>query len=542
MAVPEQPTPLAPESASSRKKRGVVVGAAFAAAAIAVGVSVFTSADSPSTDGSAGGGHASYDDTALAKFYTQDVNWGPCTGFEAGGNKISYGLQCARITVPVDYDDPDGDSAEIAISRARATGDRIGSVLMNPGGPGASGLRLAAYGYLTPLGERFDVVGFDPRGIGASTPSIQCFNDEERDADRQELDLDNSPAGIEEQEEETRDYIDKCFERSGEDFLEHVGTYEVVRDMDIIRGALGDEKLNYVGISYGTRIGATYAETFPTRVRAMVLDGAVNPAQDQRESSIKQWTGFQKAFDEYVADCVTKPTCPLGTDPAGAIQAYRALVDPLVEKSAATEDPRGLGFNDAQTGTIQALYSPELWDKLTDGLTELQQGKGDTLLELADSYMERREDGTYANQTDATTAIRCVDKPAETDRAKLGQLDTDVRKIAPFLDDGRGTGLAPLGTCAMWPVPPTSTPHEVHAEGAPNIVVVSTTQDPATPHQAGIDLANQLGGSLITYEGTQHGAFLSDISCVDDAALAYLFDLTTPAEGLVCEADAEEAK
>ncbi|NMN94960.1 alpha/beta hydrolase [Antrihabitans stalactiti] len=537
MSIPDQPPPPTPEQPSSappkKSKRGLLF--AFVAlaivAAVVIGFVIFKLVTKDDKSDAAPAG--------LEKYYTQTVDWGPCKGYEAGGSRISFGLQCARIDVPVDYDNPDGDQAKIAISRTRATGKKIGSVLINPGGPGASGLRLAGLGIGTEIGERFDVIGFDPRGIGASTPTIKCLDDKEKDADRQDLDIDNSPAGIKEQEDETKRDVEKCVERTGKDFLAHVGTREVAHDMDVIRGALGDEKLTYIGISYGTHIGSVYAETFPDKVRAMVLDGAVNPAEDVRESRIKQWTGFQKAFDKFAAKCAEKPDCPLGTDPAQAVAAYRALVNPLIEKPATTQDPRGLGYNDAITGTIQALYSPELWDKLTTGLTELKANpqKGDALLALSDDYLDRREDGTYANQDDAHTAVLCVDKPAETDRAELGELDTEIRKVAPFTDDGHGTGAAPLGSCALWPVPPTSQPHEITVKGLPDIVVVSTTGDPATPYQAGVDLAKQLGGSLITVEGTQHGGTFSEIACVDDAVLAYINDLTKPAEGLTCKAD-----
>lgn len=524
---------VATEKSSGSNRTKAVLGGLVLLVAIAV-VAALVVVLVQRKDSEAGAAGA-VDTKALDKFYSQKIDWGPCAGFEAGGSKISYGLQCARVTVPVDYDDPDGDTAQIAISRSRATGEKTGSILLNPGGPGASGLRLGGLGIGTELGEHFDVVGFDPRGIGASTPTVKCETGPELDADRASNDdLDNSPAGIEKQEADTRKDVDKCVERTGKDFLAHVGTHEVVRDMDVIRGVLGDEKLTYLGISYGTFLGSTYAETFPDKVRAMVLDGAVNPNQDARESKLKQTAGFQKAFDDYAAACAKQPACPLGADPAGANAAFRALVDPLVEQPAATKDPRGLSFSDAHTGVVQALYSQESWQDLTDGLRELSEGRGDKLLEFADTYLDRRKDGTYSSQNDANTAVQCVDKQPVTDRAQIGQLDTDIRKAAPFLDDGRGTGLGSLGACAMWPVQPTSKPHEIKAPGLPKVVVVSTTDDPATPYQAGVDLAKQLGATLVTYEGTQHGATFSGIKCVDDAIYAYLEDLKLPEEGLTC--------
>ncbi|NLE79972.1 MAG: alpha/beta hydrolase [Rhodococcus sp.] len=469
----------------------------------------------------------------LEEFYSQAVNWGSCEGFSTDGSDLS-GFDCARITVPLDYADPDGATAEIALSIATATGDKIGSLLVNPGGPGASGLGTAVVTEGTPVAERFDTIGFDPRGIGASTPSVRCLDADETDARRQDLDIDMSPAGIAQSEAENREYARKCAERSGAELLAHVGTYEVVRDMDVIRSVLGDEKLNYLGYSYGTRLGSTYAETFPERVRAMVLDGALDPQQDPVEEVILQAAGFQKAFDAFVADCVTSADCPLGTDPAAADERFRSLVAPLVDKPAETTDPRGLSYADAITGVQQALYSPRLWGLLRGGLSSLVDGTGDALLHLADMYEGRAEDGTYSNLNDAFNAIRCADDPPEMDRGVLGEADTRFRQVAPFLDDGRGTGSAPLDICAFWPTPSTNQPHAIDAPGVPPIVVVSTTEDPATPYQAGVDLAAQLGGVLVTYRGTQHTVVFDGEECVDDVVADYFVDLAVPRTGLAC--------
>ncbi|MEU1986179.1 alpha/beta hydrolase [Nocardia sp. NPDC019395] len=471
----------------------------------------------------------------LSRFYNQAPEWGSCAGYTEPGEGLPPAAQCARIEVPVDYADPGGPTAQLALSRLRATGAPIGSLLLNPGGPGMSGLSTVSIGGGTPVAERFDRVGFDPRGVGASTPAVACLTPPEADAERAENPEPNTPEGIAADETENREYADRCMERTGPDLLAHIGTREVVQDMDIIRAVLGDPKLNYLGYSYGTRLGAAYAERFPGNVRAMVLDGAIDPAQDPVDESLRQAAGFQQAFDAYAADCVRAPDCPLGTDPAQVIPRFRALVDPLWDKPAATTDPRGLSYDDAITGVQQTLYGADFWPVLTVGLTELAQGRGDTLLQLADLYNGRRDDGSYSNLTDSFNAIRCVDDPRVTDRAVAGRQDAEYRAAAPFLDDGRGTGAAPLELCAGWPVPNTSQPHEISAPGLPETVVVSTTGDPATPYQAGVDLAGQLDAALITHEGDSHTVvFNGGAACVDDAVVSYLVDLKSPPEGLRC--------
>ena len=418
------------------------------------------------------------------------VAWGPCRQSE----DLPADAQCGSITVPVDYAKPDAASAQIALIRFPATGQRIGSLVINPGGPGESGIDAAASlleSLPTAVRQRFDLVGFDPRGVGSSTPA-------------------------------------------GTEFLANVGTVNVAKDLDRIRAALGEEKLTYLGYSYGTLIGSAYAEAFGDKVRAMILDGAVDPTADPVQSNIDQAASFQKAFNDYAADCAKKPDCPLGSDPAKAVDVYKSLVDPLVSKPARTKDPRGLGYSDAVTGTITALYSPSIWKHLTDGLRELTRGRGDTLLILADSYMERDEQGRYSNSNDALIAINCVDEPAVTDRAKVADEDRREREVAPFLSYGQFTGQAPLSTCAFWPVPPTSTPHRPSVIGLPPVLVVSTTNDPATPYQAGVDLARELGGRLLTFNGTQHTVVFEGDACVDGYAQEYLIDLTLPPAGAAC--------
>ena len=470
----------------------------------------------------------------------QPVQWGPCRTAGGGGGDalpIPAGAQCGQIGVPVDYAKPDGDVASLALIRFPATGQKIGSLIINPGGPGESGIEAAASlvgNVPAEVRRRFDRVGFDPRGVGASSPALWCNSDEDNDKLRADPQVDYSPAGVEHIESQTKAFIQRCVDKMGKDFLANVGTTSVAKDMDAIRVAVGDDKLTYLGYSYGTRIGAAYAEAYPDKVRAMILDGAVDPNADPIEADLNQAAAFQQAFNDYAADCAKDPTCPLGTDPAKAVQVYRDMVDPLVDKPMRTADPRGLGYSDAIIGTIMALYSPNLWRHLTQALTEMSNGRGDTMLALADMYMRRDPQGRYTNATDARIAVNCVDQPAVTDRDKVIEEDRRMREMAPFMSYGEFTGHAPLSTCAFWPVPPTSTPHSVSAPGLPPVLVVSTTNDPATPYKAGVDLAKQLGGALLTFNGTQHTVVFQGETCVDNYAAAYLVDLKLPPPGATC--------
>ena len=469
----------------------------------------------------------------------EPVAWTNCGPAGGGGEAlpIPAGAQCGKIAVPVDYARPDGPTATLALIRFPATGEKVGSLLINPGGPGESGIEAAA-GIVENLPrsvrERFDLVGFDPRGVGASTPALWCNSDADNDRLRADPQVDYSPQGVQRIEGETKAFVQRCVDKMGTEFLANMGTASVVKDLDALRAAVGDEKLNYVGYSYGTRIGSAYAETFPDRVRAMILDGAVDPNADPIQSDIDQAAAFQQAFNDYAADCAQNPDCPLGTDPAKAVDVYRGMVDPLVDEPASTRDPRGLSYGDALIGTIMALYSPSLWRHLTQGLTEMTSGRGDTLLALADMYMRRDAQGRYTNATDARIAVNCVDQPPISDRAKIVEEDRQLREAAPFMSYGDFTGHAPLSACAFWPVPATSTPHAVSAPGLPPVLVVSSTGDPATPYQAGVDLAKQLGGALLTFNGTQHTVVFQGEQCVDDYAAAYLVDLTLPPPDATC--------
>ncbi|WP_304502957.1 alpha/beta hydrolase [Candidatus Mycobacterium methanotrophicum] len=469
---------------------------------------------------------------AIAPTARATVNWGNCGRFVQHPDDVPT-AQCTTIPVPIDYDNPGAGQAQLAVIRIPATGSRIGVLLVNPGGPGASavdmvvamGAQLAG----SEVSRRFDLVGFDPRGVGHSTPPLRCQTDAEFDAYRREPMVDYSPPGVAHIEAVYRQLAQRCLNRNGSAFLENVGTASVARDMDLVRQALGDEQINYLGFSYGTELGTAYVERFGDHVRTMVLDGVIDPSVGPIEGNVNQQAAFQTAFNDYAADCARSADCPLGTDPNQWDSRFHQLVDPLVGKPAHTSDPRGLGYADATTGTINALYTPQFWKFLTSGLLGLQRGTdpGDLLM-LADEYYGRDSHGHYDNSQDAFNAVRCVDAPEPTDPAAWVDADRRIRQVAPALSYGQFTGYAPRDLCALWPVPATSAPAPAEPVAPGKVVVVSTTHDPATPYQAGVDLARELGAPLITYEGTQHTVVFNGDQCVDDAVVRYLVDGVPP--------------
>lgn len=466
------------------------------------------------------------------------ANWGSCAPQVDNAAEVP-GAQCTMLTVPIDYDNPADGTMQLAVIRIPAGGERVGSLLINPGGPGSSAINTAvSMGAAlagSPLNDSFDLVAFDPRGVGYSAPTLRCRTDAEFDAWRREPMVDYSPVGITRIEAVTKRFVEQCTARMGTKVLAHVGTREAARDMDEVRKILGEEQINYLGFSYGTRIGTEYVNNFGDRVRTMVLDGAIDPSADPVQQTVDQMAGFQRAFDDYAADCARSTDCPLGTDPAGAVARYRALVDPLAVRPARTADPRGLSYADAITGTVNALYTPQYWKFLTSGLLGLTRGTdpGDLLM-LADEYQGRDRRGHYTNDQDAFNAIRCVDAPWSNDPAVWAAADKQMRQVSPFSSYGQFTGHAPRDICSFWPVPATSKPLAAAPAKPGQVVVVSTTGDPATPYQAGVNLARQLDASLLTFEGTQHTAVFNGYECVDVAILDFLIDGVSPPSGLRC--------
>lgn len=446
--------------------------------------------------------------------------------------------QCGVLEVPVDHAQPDGETAQVALLKAPATGSEPqGSLVLNPGGPGFPGtdfaVTIAQVWADTPVTESFDLIGFDPRGVGQSVPAIDCYTDEERAADAplsvfdsgtHELDADGAAA-----------LYEQCAERTGSaELLDHIGTRDVAQDLDVLRAALGDEQLSFLGVSYGTRLGAVYAEMYPDRVRALVLDGAMDPTLSSQERRVQQFTAFQDSFEQMGRACTEQPDCPLGDDPERVTEEFQALAQPLIEDPAPAGEGRELSFTQAIGAVTIGLYSEETQAVVMAGIAELRQGRGDTLLGLSDAYLGRTPEGEYDDANEATFAINCLDEDRLTpDQA--GELKRAVVGAAPFLDTGVPVG-SPHDGCEGWPVQPSlEAPYATDIEGLPDTLTVSVTGDPATPHEGGIVLAEVLGGSLLTVEGNQHGATIVRNACVQDAVASYLVDLESPEPEATCE-------
>jgi pimeloyl-ACP methyl ester carboxylesterase len=463
----------------------------------------------------------------LARFYDQEPTWGPCA---------DPGFECTRVEVPLDYEDPDGRTARIAMLRIPARGERIGSLLYNPGGPGQSGTSVLATMLAKPLaagpiGEGFDVVGFDPRGIGASTPALDCHTDAERGDDAMFVWL----RAEDWTQAQTRGLAERCAERSGGmDVLEHVGTRDAARDMDILRSVLGDDQLSFLGQSYGTRLGAVYAEEFPRAVRAMVLDAPMDPAVGTAERYTALFATFQERFDDLAAFCATDPACPLGTEPARATEEFQSIVRPLLDAPVPAMNGRTLGFDGAIEGLMAGLYTEDAYPALVQGIAELATGRGGILTALRDVYVGRGPDGSYTNWVEAFQGVNCLDEQRRTPDEETA-LKRAWYDAAPFLDPGRPVGET-HDRCEHWPGRPTlGFPHADGIQGLAPTLTVAATGDPATPYEGGISLAESLGGSLLTVDAAQHGSvLLSGNACVDGIVADYLTTLRTPPDGARC--------
>jgi pimeloyl-ACP methyl ester carboxylesterase len=475
--------------------------------------------------------------TGPAPAATGPARWQPCddTAEEITGGRQNSGFRfsCATVRVPQDWAHPGRGTFDLALMRARSTDQarRTGSLLVNPGGPGASGIELAAYlSYAVPadVARRFDLVGFDPRGVGRST-EVACVPDRTKDqlaaADPDPV-TDTAFRGL---VELWRPAAAACGRRYGST-LGLFSTEQTARDLDAVRAAVGDAKTTYLGYSYGTLLGAVYARLFPRRIRALVLDGAVDPTADQVTSAEGQAAGFERAFDDFAADCRRRgDACPIGPDARATVT--RVLTEVRARPPRA-RDGREVTAGYATTAIVASLYSQSQWTTLGRAVADLGDGDGRRVLSLADEYNQRREDGTYSNVLEANTAVTCADEATPASVSEARRLQGEWRARYPLFGAALATSLL---NCAVWPG--THDPYPAGpARGAPPIVVVGTTGDPATPYRNTARLAALLGtGVVLTWEGEGHTAY-PQTTCVARAVDAYLLRLEVPRPGLRCPA------
>ncbi|MFN0095697.1 MAG: alpha/beta hydrolase [Dehalococcoidia bacterium] len=444
----------------------------------------------------------------------EPIAWRACGG----------GFDCARFAVPLDYDDRGGKSIELALIRLPATDQdaRIGSLFANPGGPGASGVefvRAWARGLADEVRAKFDIVGWDPRGIGESSP-VSC-NDNLKALISIDLAPD-SEAEFDAFAREQRSLNELCAARHG-DILPHLGTNDVARDLDRMRQAVGDPGLTYVGYSYGTEIGQAYAALFPGNVRAMVLDGAVDLAQDPDTRTLVQAAGFERALANFLADCAERSCIEGYADPAEGVRELlrRADAGPIPARTADRPAREGEAFY----GLITPLYQRLAWGILGRAISEALEGDASRLVQLTDTYFDRQRDGRYSNQFEANLAVNCVDQAATklpTTWPAYQESAARFALTAPTFGAYVANGLF----CDRWGAKPDPLGPASGYSGPP-LVVVSTTGDPATPYEWGAAVAEQLGASLITFGGEGHTAYGRD-DCVDGLVNAYLLRLETP--------------
>jgi pimeloyl-ACP methyl ester carboxylesterase len=459
----------------------------------------------------------------LEPFYQQVLSWASC------GNN----LQCADAKAPLDWASPSTGSIKLALVRQPATsGHAKGSLLVNPGGPGGSGYDFIKesvdYATSARLQAQFDIVGFDPRGVNRSS-AVKCYENP-KDLDAYIYDIPKgepgSDAWITELEKSSQDFGAACLKYTGA-LLGHVDTISAARDLDLLRAVLGDKKLNYLGYSYGTLLGATYAELYPKNTGRLVLDGALDPTVSPFELSVTQAKGFEHALRAFLAQCPTLKGCPFGKDVDAAMKTVRAILDGLDASPLRAKDGRELGSGAMFAAIIYPLYSVDNWPYLVSLFSSVMHGDPEIAFVLADGYNDRNKDGSYTtNSTEAFTAVNCLDYPSDANVATIRAEAVKLEQAAPVF----GHVMAYGGTeCFNWPFAPTRTAGEITAAGSAPIIVVGTTGDPATPYPWAQHLAAMLQeGHLVTYKGEGHTAYNKSNSCVNDAVDDYFIDGTVP--------------
>jgi pimeloyl-ACP methyl ester carboxylesterase len=465
-------------------------------------------------------------EAGLSDFYSQRIDWEPC--------ETNTDQDCGTLTVPIDYADPGGDTIDLALLRVPATGSRVGSMVVNPGGPGAPGTSYAAAAgrvFRQPLLDGFDIVGFDPRGTGRSAP-VDCLSDSELD---EYLAGDPTPDTADEQAEYQASVLSlggQCVAGSGP-VLGHVTTIEAARDMDVLRSALGEETLTFLGASYGTELGATYAELFPERVGRFVLDGAVDVSLDTQSTSLEQAAGFETALRAYVQNCLdSTDNCFLGDTVDEGLATISGLLEDIEEQPLPAGD-RELQVGNAFYGVITPLYNRDYWFLLSTALTSALDGQGSALMDLADAYASRNPDGSYAdNSVEANYSINCIDDPTSVPFAEVPSLFAEFEEASPTF--GRIFAWGMTG-CRGVEVSSSEEPLDIRGEGAAPILVLGTTRDPATPFKWAEALAEQLdSGVLVERDGDGHTAYNAGNECIDSLVEDYLLEGAVPDDGTTC--------
>jgi pimeloyl-ACP methyl ester carboxylesterase len=449
---------------------------------------------------------------ALSRFYEQEPTWRDCRD----------GMECTEIEVPLDYAEPDGDTISLSVLRAPATGDEpIGALVVNPGGPGASGVDYAANSGLhfgDELRAAFDIVGFDPRGVGESTP-VDCFTDPEMDVFVASDPDPDTGREVREAVSLMRSFGRGCLQRSG-DLAAHVSTVEAAKDIDVLRGVLGQEQLAYFGASYGTYLGATYADLFPGRIARMVLDGAVDPTLGTVETGLVQAEGFEVALRAYVEDCVEAGDCYLGATVDEGTERVAALLRSLDDEPIPGDGSRQLTEGLAVFGIWAPLYSRESWPALDTALARALEGEGAPLLSFADLYLGRGPEGYVDNSYEALYTVNCLDPHDDVSVAEASELEDRFLEASPTF--GRVFAFS-LASCDAWPVGGDDRRPVLDAPGAAPIMVVGTSRDPATPLTWAEALAEQLeSGVLVRRDGDGHTGYRAGNECVDDVVEGYL--------------------
>jgi len=469
----------------------------------------------------------------LERYYTQELDWSNCGG----------GIDCTDVTVPIDWSEPDGDTTTVAIARHKASGTPLGSLLINPGGPGGSGFDFvhdsAAYVVSSEVLAKYDVIGFDPRGVNESS-AVACYTDAE-DQDEWLYGTYDAAYGSEawyaELTERAKTWAAAC-EEHADGLLGHLDAASVARDMDVIRALLGDEQLHYLGYSYGTYLGTIYAQLFPEKVGRMVLDGAVDPTVGDLEALAIQMAGFDSALRAYMEWCLPQSYCPFRGDADAALTSIRQMLETVDGRGFRSSDGRVLDSATVATGIIFTLYSEGNWPYLSQLFTTLRQGDADTAFLLADSYNGREFDGTYSdNGGDIYTAVTCDEGDLASDGVDVFAGLDRIDEAAPIL--GRYAAYDDYAVlkavCSNWPAEVAELPTEFSAEGAPPIMVIGTTNDPATPYANAQVLAELLSsGFLVTYQGEGHTIYAQGVRCIDDTVDAYLISGKVPASDPMC--------